>query len=622
MAHFRRSANWQDSKRPTENSQALFTLPNTYTVQFSADATNRELAVSNGTVSFDLQSHQYLVSREAVVDGASTSLNVNGSGILRVGSTLRLGNSSQISMGSGSIAVGDGGSFVAGTVQVRSAGKLTGDGTIHGDIAVSGGSVAPGQSQGTLFVDGNYSQQQEGTLEISVGGTAANIQHDLLDVSGSASVAGRLVLPIVDGLVPQSGNVFDLLAADSISGQFNSLVSPNLAAVNPDLAIKLNYSSDHIQAQFVAVSDENQLSSAQTTLSWADPTIWSGGAVPDTSNVLTLQNLAGAPQTIGVAGEHTFAHQIAVTGGDEALTVSIAANASLSATVGVSVADLGAIELHDGRLVSSTVEVHDGGILGGNGTVVGNVVVGAANSSQAATLSPGFSPGGLTVEGSYEQGAGGVLLIDVAGTAAGQFDTVAVSGQAELGGTLKFDASSLDSSAAGTTVEIFTAGSLNGNFDRVETVGSDEVYVRPIYDYGSGEGGGGSVSGGVCDLGDMNCDGQVNGDDTHAFAVALRNIDAYYEDFLVFTSSGGDLDGLSDGQFHPNGRIDFDDIDDFAALVSGSGSGASYSRVVAAILAQANVPEPSTAVLLNCWFGLLLATFRRRVRNLVDEGSQ
>ena len=77
------------------------------------------------------------------------------------------------------------------------------------------------------------------------------------------------------------------------------------------------------------------------------------------------------------------------------------------------------------------------------------------------------------------------------------------------------------------------------------------------------------MSGGVCDLGDMDCDG-VSGaadaaDDTHAFAVALCVLlDRYYEDYGVYTTAGGDLDGLADGQFQPNNRIDFDDINDFA----------------------------------------------------------
>ncbi|HEU4735746.1 MAG TPA: autotransporter outer membrane beta-barrel domain-containing protein, partial [Solirubrobacterales bacterium] len=46
------------------------------------------------------------------------------------------------------------------------------------------------------------------------------------------------------------------------------------------------------------------------------------------------------------------------------------------------------------------------------------------------------SPGTLTVSGNYTQGAGGRLEIEIGGTGAGQFDRLAVSGNATLGGSL------------------------------------------------------------------------------------------------------------------------------------------------------------------------------------------
>ena len=159
-------------------------------------------------------------------------------------------------------------------------------------------------------------------------------------------------------------------------------------------------------------------------------------------------------------------------------------------------------------------------------------------------------------------------------------------------------------------------------FDLVETVGSGQYYINPIYDHGAAGGGslggggsggtGGSVFGEICDKGDMNCDGTLNGNDAPAFAAALRDPDAYMDTYLVFSLSSGDLDGIADGGYHGNGRIDFDDIDDFVSLMSGTGSGVTYLSMLTAIESYGRVPEPSAGVLSLLGGVLICAVVPRR----------
>ena len=66
----------------------------------------------------------------------------------------------------------------------------------------------------------------------------------------------------------------------------------------------------------------------------------------------------------------------------------------------------------------------------GTGTVHGDLTNGG-------TVSPGFSPGRLAVNGNYRQTMEGLLEIDLAGPAEGQFDVLEVTGTAVLSGTLK-----------------------------------------------------------------------------------------------------------------------------------------------------------------------------------------
>ena len=82
----------------------------------------------------------------------------------------------------------------------------------------------------------------------------------------------------------------------------------------------------------------------------------------------------------------------------------------------------------DGSITSNTfVNYH--GTLAGTGTINGNVV-------NRGKVMPGDAPGTLTINGDYTQTHSGTLLIDIAGTSAGQFSVLDVLGNANLDGFL------------------------------------------------------------------------------------------------------------------------------------------------------------------------------------------
>jgi hypothetical protein len=71
-----------------------------------------------------------------------------------------------------------------------------------------------------------------------------------------------------------------------------------------------------------------------------------------------------------------------------------------------------------------------GGSLSGNGTITGSI-------SNNATVSPGASPGLMTITGSYTEGPNSHLQIELGGTTAGvTYDQLSVGGAARLAGTL------------------------------------------------------------------------------------------------------------------------------------------------------------------------------------------
>ena len=99
----------------------------------------------------------------------------------------------------------------------------------------------------------------------------------------------------------------------------------------------------------------------------------------------------------------------------------------------------------------------NGGSLTGNGTVAGTV----AND---ATVSPGTSPGTLTIHGDYVQSPDGVLNIQLGGTTPGsQYDRLLVSGSVTLDGTLNVTTTNGFTATPGNAFQILTFGSRTGN---------------------------------------------------------------------------------------------------------------------------------------------------------------
>jgi hypothetical protein len=87
--------------------------------------------------------------------------------------------------------------------------------------------------------------------------------------------------------------------------------------------------------------------------------------------------------------------------------------------------------LNGGNISFSPTALFRGGSLSGNGTVTGSI-------SNNATLSPGASPGLMTITGNYTEGPGSHLQIELGGTTAGvSYDQLSVGGSAKLAGSLE-----------------------------------------------------------------------------------------------------------------------------------------------------------------------------------------
>ena len=186
--------------------------------------------VSGGVLQGNTTSLQgnILNSATVVFDQATTGTYsgvLSGSGILTKEGTgvVNFTNDSS-GFSSGSVNVNAGTLLVngslGGTFAVAANAILGGEGTAIGNVT-NNGSVQPGNSIGTLTINGNYTQGPAGILNIEINEAGAT---DLLNVTGTAALDGVLQVSPEPGVYLQ-GTTYTFLTAGSVTGQFSSTFS-------------------------------------------------------------------------------------------------------------------------------------------------------------------------------------------------------------------------------------------------------------------------------------------------------------------------------------------------------------------------------------------------------------
>ncbi|MFO0830460.1 MAG: hypothetical protein U0637_01330 [Phycisphaerales bacterium] len=195
-----------------------------------------------------------------------------------------------------------------------------------------------------------------------------------------------------------------------------------------------------------------------------------------------------------------------------------------------------------------------GSLLRGSGTVTGSV-------SSLGSVSPA---GTIAVTGNYVQnsaGTGGELVLDVAGTGAGQFDKLSVSGSATLGGRLTVTLAPSYTPQLGDAVTFLTAGVARvGTFSAI-TLNNNPAGTTWTLDYLPG-----SVRARVTAVGPA-CDSiDFNGDTLFPDTQDIADFIAVFGGAPCPTGTCGDIDFNNDGLFP--------DTDDISAFIRVFGGGA------------------------------------------------
>jgi len=116
---------------------------------------------------------------------------------------------------------------------------------------------------------------------------------------------------------------------------------------------------------------------------------------------------------------------------------------------------------------SGELHVGPGGLLVGSGEIRGHVVI-----LDGGVLSAGFSPGTLSID-SLALSESATVVFEIGGTAPGEYDVIAVAGNASLAGLARIEFVNGFEPAVGDRFDLIqTAGTQTGSFDAIEILNS------------------------------------------------------------------------------------------------------------------------------------------------------
>jgi hypothetical protein len=206
--------------------------------------------------------------------------------------------------------------------------------------------------------------------------------------------------------------------------------------------------------------------------------LFSGGRI---NGNLNLGNSAASNLILDGSTDQSFSQAITGTTsnagsltkqGSGNWTVDVAMSAPVSTNI------LAGVLTVNRSLTSPLVTVQAGGMLKGSGIILGNVV-------NVGTISPGNSPGTLTISGNFTQGASGTYNVEIFSPQ--NYSRLVVLGHASLDGTLHLTLASGFRFQPGQTFTVLTAQGISGTFRTISgntpvrvTYANGNVIVNPV----------------------------------------------------------------------------------------------------------------------------------------------
>jgi hypothetical protein len=279
---------------------------------------------------------------------------------------------------------------------------------------------------------GAYTQAPGGRVIFTAAGNAPEEYGSM--GADTLRLAGSMAFELKNGFTPQLGQSFDLIWAGFREGDFDAYVLPVLPG---SAAFQLGWSDpSKLTLNIVESEPIDWISPAQTS-AWSDPNNWSTGLPPATHSGPRVAGNSNYDKRVTVDVNATV-HRITIASSQAAMDVIVPEGKLLLATDRIVVEDGGRLDIQNGNVVSSAIELA-GGTLRGIGTADTAVVsehgrIEVNDPSGGLTLTAGLF---FTANGAVEKAGLGTLIVQ--GSVVGEGDISVTEG------TLVMPAATLDS---------------------------------------------------------------------------------------------------------------------------------------------------------------------------------
>jgi len=227
-------------QKPVITNDAAITLTGASAEILNTSTSTNALSglTANATLgSLSLQQGQALAT--------SAGLSNTGKITVGLGSTLSVGGTYTQTAGTTTLD----GTLTATTVTLQK-GSLLGKGTLGGAVTSNTAIIAGDSTSkpGTLTLTGSYAQNSTGTLNISIGGSAAGKFGDLA-VSNGVTLGGTLSIKLVNGFVPTIGENFTILTGSVVSNKFATVKG---TSINSSEHFEVTYNATNVTLTVVS----------------------------------------------------------------------------------------------------------------------------------------------------------------------------------------------------------------------------------------------------------------------------------------------------------------------------------------------------------------------------------
>ena len=366
-----------------------------------------------------------------------------------------------------------------GTVEVQSGTlALSGGGTSPGRFDVASGAILEFAGGHTLqsgsTITGPGLVRVNGNVGLENTGVSGNVQvvAGHLGITGAVNVSGRLELTgsLFDSYVGGPGDLRVTGRLDWLGGTMDGEGGSATIAAGAEMRIS---GDDHKRLRNQTINNAGTVVWTGAGMLFGSSGVFNNQAggvfeIQSDSTFLWWDRLAYGWPTFNNAGILRKSEGTGTTTFDSVTfnnTGTVEVQSGTLAFQGGYTQTDGATMLTGGTLRSGSALDIQGGDIGGWGTIISDLL------NAGGRTSPGTSIGHLMVAGNYTQGKDAKLLIELAGTAFGDFDVLEVAGYATLDGTLGLTFLDGFRPQLGDTFEILTYGSRSGEFGVIEVLG-------------------------------------------------------------------------------------------------------------------------------------------------------